>query len=76
MARPKQQLEQELLALSEQERAELVIKLISSLDPGAPNADADALWLQEATQRAAAVREGTAETYLASDVIAAIKNKF
>jgi putative addiction module component (TIGR02574 family) len=51
----------EALRLPEQERADLAVKLIESLD-GGPDTDVDAIWAQEIERRCSAVDAGEAVT--------------
>lgn len=75
MARPLEEIEDELLALPEASRAELAAKLIHSLDDET-NANAEQLWIEEATRRADAVREGRAELYSVTEVMQALRGQF
>lgn len=75
MARPLEEIEDELLALPEQSRAELAAKLIHSLN-GEAEADAEELWLDEVRRRADAVREARAELYSVAEVMQALKGQF
>ena len=59
MARPLKDIEQELLALPQKERAELAHRLIVSLDENAPlQEDVDAAWLVEVKRRDAEMQLG------------------
>lgn len=49
------------LRLSAEERAELAVELVASVD-GGPDADAEAAWAAEITRRVSATLEGTART--------------
>lgn len=75
MARPLEEIEDELLALPETSRAELAAKLIHSLDDET-NANAEQLWIEEAKRRADAVREGRAELYSVAEVMQALRGQF
>lgn len=75
MARPLEEIEDELLALPETSRAELAAKLIHSLDDET-NANAEQLWIDEAKRRADAVREGRAELYSVAEVMQALRGQF
>ena len=57
MARELSEIESEAMQLSRQERAWLVERLLTTLDPG-ENVDAEALWLQEAERRYQEYRAG------------------
>jgi putative addiction module component (TIGR02574 family) len=68
MARALVEIEQDIAALSDKERAELLRKLIDDLD--APrDAGSEATWLKESERRLAEVEGGTAETFSADDVL-------
>jgi putative addiction module component (TIGR02574 family) len=68
MARALADIEQDILALSEKERAELLRKLIGDLDaPGDMNAEAD--WLIESERRLGEIENSTAQTFPADDVL-------
>ena len=75
MARPLEEIEDELLALPETSRAELAAKLIHSLN-GEADANAEQLWVEEAKRRASAVREGRAELYSVAEVMQALRGRF
>jgi len=61
MTRKKDLLLDEALSLPEEDRAEIAVKLIESLD-GNPDDDVDATWAQEIERRCAAVDAGEAVT--------------
>lgn len=68
MARALADIEQDILALSEQERVSLLRKLIDDLDaPG--DANSEAAWLKESERRLAEIENETASTFPADDVI-------
>lgn len=75
MARPLEEIEDELLALPEASRAELAARLIHSLN-GEADANAEQLWVEEAKRRASAVREGRAELYSVAEVMQALRGQF
>lgn len=54
------ELKQQLATLSAEDRAELAVFLIDSLDPGMDE-DADALWEQELSRRAGQIERGTVQ---------------
>ena len=61
MTRKKEILLDEALRLPEEDRADLAVKLIESLD-GGPDTDVDTIWAQEIERRCAAVDAGEAVT--------------
>jgi putative addiction module component (TIGR02574 family) len=61
MTRKKELLLDEALRLPEEDRADLAVKLIESLD-GDPDNDVDTIWPHEIERRCAAVDAGDAET--------------
>jgi putative addiction module component (TIGR02574 family) len=68
MARALADIERDILALSEKERAELLRKLIDDLDaPGDTNSET--AWLKESERRLGEVENGTARTFPADDVM-------
>jgi putative addiction module component (TIGR02574 family) len=68
MARALADIEQDILALSDRERVELIRKLIGDLDaPGDANSDGD--WLNESERRLGEIENGTARTFPADDVL-------
>jgi putative addiction module component (TIGR02574 family) len=68
MARALADIERDIRALSEEERAALLRKLIDDLDaPGEP--EVEAAWLQESERRLNEIEDGTAKTFPADDVI-------
>lgn len=75
MARPLEEIEDELLALPETSRAELAARLIHSLD-GEAGANAEQMWIEEVRHRADAVREGRAELYSVAEVMQAVRGQF
>jgi putative addiction module component (TIGR02574 family) len=68
MARAVADIEQDILALSEKERAELLRKLIDDLD--APvDANSEAAWLKESESRLSEIEAGTTKTFPADEVL-------
>jgi len=68
MARALADIERDISALSQEERTELLRKLIDDLDaPG--DANSEAAWLKESERRLGEVENGTARTFPADDVI-------
>jgi len=68
MARVLADIERDILELSQDERTELLRKLIGDLDaPG--DANSEAAWLKESERRLGEIESGTARTYPADDVI-------
>jgi putative addiction module component (TIGR02574 family) len=67
MARPLDELNKELLALSRKERADLALRLIRSLDEGAEE-DVDAYWKEELVRRSRQIDSGEAELIPAEEV--------
>jgi len=68
MARALADIERDILALSERERATLLRKLIDDLDaPHDPNSEA--AWLSESERRLDEVENGTARTFPADEVL-------
>jgi putative addiction module component (TIGR02574 family) len=68
MARALADIERDISALSQKERAELLRKLIDDLDaPG--DANSEAAWLKESERRLGEIESGTARTFPADDVI-------
>jgi len=67
MARPIEELNQELLSLPRKERADLVLRLIRSLDEGAEE-DVDAYWKEELVRRSRQIDAGEAELIPAEEV--------
>lgn len=67
MARPLDELNKELLALSRKERADLVLRLIRSLDEGTEE-DVDAYWKEELVRRSRQIESGEAELIPAEEV--------
>ena len=68
MARVLADIERDILELSQNERTELLRKLIGDLDaPG--DANSEAAWLKESERRLGEIESGTARTYPADDVI-------
>ncbi|OGI37469.1 MAG: hypothetical protein A2140_05055 [Candidatus Muproteobacteria bacterium RBG_16_62_13] len=68
MARPIEELNQELLSLPRKERADLVLRLIRSLDEGAEE-DVDAYWKEELVRRSRQIDAGEAELIPAEEVL-------
>jgi putative addiction module component (TIGR02574 family) len=68
MARALADIERDILELNQNERTELLRKLIGDLDaPG--DANSEAAWLKESERRLDEIESGTARTYPADDVI-------
>ena len=68
MARALADIEQDILALSDRERVELLRKLIGDLDaPGDANSDGD--WLNESERRLGEIENGSARTFPVDDVL-------
>jgi putative addiction module component (TIGR02574 family) len=68
MARALADIERDILELNQNERTELLRKLIGDLDaPGDENSDA--AWLKESERRLGEIEGGTARTYPADEVI-------
>lgn len=68
MARALADIEQDIAALSEKERVELLRKLIDDLD--APSdAGSNAAWLKESERRLDEIESGTAQTFPADEVL-------
>ena len=68
MARALADIEDDIAALSEKERAELLRKLIDDLD--APSdVGSEAAWLKESERRLNEIEAGTAQTFPADDVL-------
>ncbi|MEQ1579505.1 MAG: addiction module protein [Steroidobacteraceae bacterium] len=72
MARPLEQIQQEVLALSVADKEALLRVLWEELD-GAGDKDVDAAWLAEAKRRDLEIESGVAETIPADDVYRAIE---
>jgi putative addiction module component (TIGR02574 family) len=68
------QLAQDALTLSDQERAELAHKLLISLD-GVPDEGAEKAWDQEIAKRIQKIRDGTAKGRPADQVFRDIKSR-
>jgi putative addiction module component (TIGR02574 family) len=68
------QLAQNALTLSDQERAELAHKLLISLD-GVPDEGAEEAWDQEIAKRVQKIRDGTANGRPADQVFRDIKSR-
>jgi putative addiction module component (TIGR02574 family) len=68
------QLAQDALTLSDQERAELAHKLLNSLD-GVPDEGAEEAWDQEIAKRVQKIRDGTAKGRPADQVFRDIKTR-
>lgn len=70
MARPLQEIEQELLNLPQTERARLAHRLIVSLDEDVPTEeDVEAAWLEEIQRRDAEIERGEAQLIPADEVM-------
>ena len=74
MAATVDQLAQDALTLSDQERAELAHKLLISLD-GVPDQGAEEAWDQEIAKRVQKIRDGTAKGRPADQVFRDIKSR-
>jgi len=68
MARAFADIEQDIHALSEKERAELLRQLIAGLDAPA-DAGSEAVWLKESERRLDEIEGGTARTFPADEVV-------
>jgi putative addiction module component (TIGR02574 family) len=68
MARVLADIEQDIAALSEKERVELLRKLIDELD-GPGDGGSEAAWLSESERRLNEIEAGTAETFPADEVL-------
>ncbi|HEY2046258.1 MAG TPA: addiction module protein [Candidatus Udaeobacter sp.] len=75
MAVAVERLAQEALALSDQERAELVRKLLVSLE-GPSDEGVDAAWDTEIKERVDRIREGTAKGRPAEEVFRDIRARY
>jgi putative addiction module component (TIGR02574 family) len=73
MAATVDQLAQDALTLSDQERAELAHKLLISLN-GVPDEGAEEAWDQEIAKRVQKIRDGTAKGRPADQVFRDIKS--
>lgn len=70
MARPLKEIEQELLNLSQAERARLAHRLIVSLDEDVPaDKGVEAAWVEEAKRRDAEIERGDAQTIPAGEAM-------
>jgi putative addiction module component (TIGR02574 family) len=67
MARPLKDIEQELLALSPKERADIALRLIQSLDEGVEE-DVDAYWKEELMRRSQEIESGKVKLVPAEEV--------
>ena len=68
------ELEIEMLKLSPESRAELVHRILLSLDEAEkPDPEHERLWMQEVERRYRAVREGAARLTAADEVLAALR---
>lgn len=67
MARPLEELNQELQSLPRKERADLALRLIRSLDEGAEE-DVDGYWKEELVRRSRQIETGEAELIPAEEV--------
>ena len=74
MAATVDQLAQDALTLSDQERAELAHKLLISLD-GVPDEGAEEAWDQEIAKRVQKIRDGTAKGRPADQVFRDIESR-
>ncbi len=75
MARPLKEIEQELLALSRKERADIVLRVIRSLDEGVEE-DVDAYWKEELVRRSQEIESGTAKLIPAEAVFEQARKRF
>ena len=67
MARPLEELNQELLSLPRKERADIALRLIRSLDEGIEE-DVDAYWKDELVRRSRQIESGEVELIPADEV--------
>jgi putative addiction module component (TIGR02574 family) len=67
MARPLLQIQEEIRALSTSDKEQLLRLLWEELD-GAPDADVDVAWLEEARRRDREIDDGLVETIPADEV--------
>jgi putative addiction module component (TIGR02574 family) len=74
MARKLSEIESEAMQLSRQERAWLVERLLTTLDPG-EDIDAEELWLQEAERRYQEYRAGRLASKSAAHVFEGAKKR-
>lgn len=75
MARPLKEIEQELLTLSRKERADIVLRVIRSLDEGAEE-DVDAYWKEELVRRSQDIESGKAKLIPAEEVFEKARKRF
>jgi putative addiction module component (TIGR02574 family) len=68
MARAFTDIQQDIRALSEKERVELLRQLIAGLDAPA-DSGSEAAWLKESERRLDEIEGGTARTFPADDVV-------
>lgn len=59
---------QDIAELSEKERVELLCKLIDDLD-GPSDVSSDAAWLKQSERRLGEIEGGTAQTFLANEIL-------
>ncbi len=67
------ELENEVLKLPIESRADLAQRILLSLDEVTPEPEHERIWLEEFERRYRAVREGTTRLTLAEDVLASIR---
>ena len=75
MARPLKEIEQELLARSRKERADIALRLIRSLDEGIEE-DVDAYWKEEVVRRSHDIESGKAKLIPAEEVFEKARKRF
>lgn len=75
MARPLKEIEQELLTLSRKERADIVLRVIRSLDEGTEE-DVDAYWKEELVRRSQDIESGKAKLIPAEEVFEKARKRF
>ena len=75
MARPLKDIEQELLALSRKERADIVLRVIRSLDEGVEE-DVDAYWKEELVRRSREIESGKAKLIPAEEAFEKARKRF
>lgn len=68
-------IEDDIRALSDADKARLLRMLLEELD-GPPNPEADRLWLEEVQRRSREIDEGRVETLPADEVIAELKARY
>ena len=75
MARPLKDIEQELLTLPRKERADIVLRVIRSLDEGIEE-DVDAYWEEELVRRSQDIESGKAKLIPAEEVFEKARKRF